>query len=378
MEQKESIGPGAIRDLQGILTTLSPSRIFLVTGRSSYDVSGARSLLEPMLAGYEHTRFCDFSANPEIGDIERGVGRLRASAADLVMAVGGGSVIDMAKSLSLLADQPLEPRTYVLGREKMEAAGRPLIAIPTTAGSGSEATRFAVVYVDRSKYSLEHESMLPAFAVVDPDLTKSLPAAIAAATGMDALCQAVESYWNVNSTGESKKYAAEAIELAMGNLEKAVNAPSPGARESMARAAHLAGKAINISKTSACHAISYPITSYFGVPHGHAAGLTLPPMLVFNSRVTGEDLQDRRGLAYVRCTMEDLVSLIGARGFEQAGDSLTGLMERIHLETRLGALGIDEEGISVIVANGFNPDRVGNNPRLLTEEALRSMLARIA
>lgn len=378
MAQKEHVGRGAIGGLPDILSGLSPSRIFLVTGRDSYEASGAKDLIEPFLAPYEHTRFWDFSTNPEIGDIERGRDGLRESGCDLVMAVGGGSVIDMAKSVNVLAAQPQEPQAYVLKHEKIGNSERPLIAIPTTAGSGSEATRFAVVYIDKTKHSLEHQSMLPAFAVVDPALTMSLPPGITAATGMDALCQAVESYWSVNSTEESKKYAAQAIPLIMGNLEEAVNDPSDGAREAMARAAHLAGKAINISKTTASHAISYPITSYFGVPHGHAVGLTLPSMLLYNSGVTEEDLSDERGLTYVRGTLEDLVSLIGAAGFEEAGDRLTNLMERAHLETRLGGLGITEDGIAVIVENGFNPDRVKNNPRLLTEESLRSMLSRIA
>lgn len=376
--QTEYVGKGAIEALPDILRVHSPSRIFLVRGGDSYDTSGARGLLEPLLGRIEHTAFSDFSTNPEIGDIERGVVRLMDSGCDLVLAVGGGSVIDMAKSVNVLAAQQGEPRSYVLKREEMRKAGNPLIAIPTTAGSGSEATCFAVVYMEKTKYSLEHESMLPASAIVDPVLTMSLPPAVTSVTGMDALCQAIESYWSVNSTEESTYYAAEGIRLAMDNLEEAVNAPSERAREAMARAAHLAGKAINISKTSASHAVSYPITSYFGVAHGHAVGLTLPSMLVYNSRATEDDVLDKRGLAYVKKTLDKLVSLIGVSDPGEAAETLTGLMGRIHLETRLRDLGINKEDISVIVENGFNPDRVKNNPRLLTRESLTDMLNRIA
>jgi alcohol dehydrogenase class IV len=374
MRQREYVGKGAIENLPGILRHLSASRVFLVTGRNSYENSGARKHIEPLLASLDHMRFSDFSVNPEIQDIERGVGALRDFNCDVVLAVGGGSVIDMAKSVNLLAAQQSELRSYVLKHESLREAGMPLIAIPTTAGSGSEATQFAVVYMEKTKYSLEHEAMLPSFAVVDPSLTASLPPGLTAMTGMDALCQAVESFWSVESTEESKEYASQAIPLALGNLDTAVNEPAEMNRDAMARAAHLAGKAINISRTSASHAVSYPITSYFGVPHGQAVALTLPSMLVFNSGVTEDDLSDSRGLAYVQETLKDLTSLFGAGSPEEARNMLTGLMERVHLKTRLSELGIGADGISLIIANGFNPERVRNNPRLLTEESLRSIL----
>jgi alcohol dehydrogenase class IV len=155
--------------------------------------------------------------------------------------------------------------------------GKPLIAIPTTSGTGTEATCFAVVYIDKTKYSLKHSSILPDYTIIDPTLTHAMPPLVTAATGMDALAQAIESYWGVKSTHESQAYAREAITLTLAYL-KAACQNEVEARDAMSRAANLAGKAINLTETTACHAVSYPITSYFNVPHGHAVALTLASM----------------------------------------------------------------------------------------------------
>src|SRR3712207_9423070 len=136
------------------------------------------------------------------------------------MGVGGGTALDIAKSVRLLAAQGSDPRRCVTGAEPITARGVPLIAVPTTAGSGSEATQFAVVYIDGVKHSLDHPWVRPDYSVVDPALSLGLPAAIAASTGMDALAHAIESYWSVRSTDESRRYAADAISLAMARSEE--------------------------------------------------------------------------------------------------------------------------------------------------------------
>ena len=146
----------------------------------------------------------------------------------------------------------------------------------------------------------------------------------------------------------------------------------------MAIAANYAGKAINITKTTACHAISYPITSYFHVPHGHAVALTLPSMLMYNSEVTAEDLSDPRGLQFAKNIIDQLVSILGASNAQDAKEKILNLMKQIGLETRLSELGIESaDDINLIVENGFTPNRVKNNPRLLTETQLRNILESI-
>ena len=160
------------------------------------------------------------------------------------------------------------------------------MAIPSTAGTGTEATRYAVLHKEQSRCSLNHEFLLPDYAIVDPNLTLRLPSYITACTGMDALSQAIESYWCTDSTARSKEDAKRAITSIMRYLLEAVNEPTLEARRAMSEAAYLAGRAINITKTTACHGIAPAFTALFGVPHGHAVGLTLARMLLYNSKVT--------------------------------------------------------------------------------------------
>ncbi len=376
--QVEFIGIGTINKLKEIIEEHSPSNIFLVTGKYSFEKCGAKAIIGDFLRSYNVIHFFDFEANPKLKDIEKGIEIFKRNYCDFVIAVGGGSVMDIAKSVNILSFNQGSPVGYVKGEKKIQSKGTTLVAIPTTAGSGSEATRFAVVYIDKTKYSLENDFMLPDYAIIDPQFTMTLPKSITASTGMDALCQAIESYWCINSTDESKAYAKEATKLVMKNLPNAVNNPSKESREAMAKAAHLAGKAINISKTTAPHAISYPITSYFNVPHGHAVALTLHSILVYNSHVTEEDFLDKRGVNYVKKIISEIIKLLDAENVEDANNKIKNLMEEIGLSIRLSDLGINtDDKIEIIIKNGFNPGRVANNPRKLTEEALRRILNEI-
>jgi len=375
IRQQEWIGHSSVRRLRTVLSELSPRRVFLVSGKHSYEASGAKDKLGWLPSLYEVVEFSDFVSNPEVEDVRRGTAAFRRGQADCVVAVGGGSVIDMAKLVGYFACSDLDPLALPQQEAEPPGAGQPLIAVPTTSGSGSEATHFAVLYHGKEKLSIAHETILPNVAIVDPDLSMSLPAYTTAASGMDALAQAIESYWSIHSTTESKAYARQAIELILPNLGAAVQNPTPEARLAMAKAAHLAGKAINITKTTAPHAVSYPMTSYFDVAHGHAVALTLPSMLEYNAAVAPEDVLDPRGASYVRKVVMEVARQLGGKDIASARRRLEGLMGQIGLERRLSALGMQsEEDVELIVRHGFNPGRVRSNPRFLTEESLRKIL----
>lgn len=378
MKQQEYIGLESIKHLDSLVNEPSPKRIFLVTGKDSYSISGAKKCMAEFLPGCEVTQFFDFSSNPKVEDVKKGIELFCQVQPDIVIAVGGGSVIDTAKLVNFFASNGLEPVEYLNSAKTNIKKPKPLIAIPTTAGSGSEATRFAVLYIDKEKFSIANEFILPCVAIVDPALTMSLPKYVTATTGMDALCQAIESYWSVNSNDESKKYAKDAIELIMDNLIIAVNEASSSARLAMATAANLAGKAINITKTTAPHAISYPLTSYFGIAHGHAVALTVPAILKYNSEVTDKDVMDIRGSKYVRKILNEIMSFWGQSDVANAKEMFAILMKSIGLKTRLSELGVNStEDIETIIANGFSPDRVANNPRRITKRDLRKILEMI-
>jgi alcohol dehydrogenase len=360
--------------LRKILEKHKPKKVFLVTGKKSFETSGAKAIEE---LEFEFVRFSEFDVNPKVEDVKRGVEVFEKEECDLVVAVGGGSALDIAKVINLFAANEVRGDGCIeaIKENKEMEKGSTFVAIPTTSGTGSEATKFAVVYIDKTKYSVAHENIIPDYAIMDVDLTMSLPQHQTACTGMDAFCQAVESYWAVNSTDESKKYARKAIEIILKNLERAVNNPNRDNREAMMKAANLAGKAINISRTTACHAISYPITTYFNVPHGHAVALTLGKMLVYNNGAGDEDCVDVRGADFVREAIKEIVDIFGAKDIEEGVRVINELMKNIGLTIKLSDVGVKD--VEVIVENGFNPDRMGNNPRRLTAENLRNLLKEI-
>lgn len=366
---------GAIGELPRILDELGYNKIFLVTGRKSFQSSGAETALASYLEKFCVTRFSDIDENPKIEQLEQGLQQFDEAEPGLIIGVGGGSVLDMAKLIKIFSGQAKPVLHYVEGRENLSPVTLPLVAIPTTAGSGSQATHFAVLYVGKTKHSVADRCMLPDVSIVDANLLASVPKRIAASTGLDALNQGIESYWSIHSTTESMALASEAIDLAWKNLQKVVSQPDAEARQAMALAAHRAGEAINITKTTAPHAISYPITSYFGVPHGHAVGLILSAMFVYNASVTEDDCLDSRGAKYARDTMNEIATLMGVETAVDAAAAYDSLMDSLGLSRNFQALGIKtRDDLETIISNGFNPQRVNNNPRRVTATALREML----
>lgn len=374
--QKEYFGVGSIKKLPDILDDFKVKKVFLVTGKKSFSESGIESKINRLLTKFELKRFFDFDTNPKIEDIEKGLKEFKEFSPDIIVAVGGGSVIDIAKSVGILAGESGSIEDFVLGKNKLNDRKMPLIAIPTTSGSGSEATHFAAIGIGDTKYALAHLSLLPDVSIVDPELTYSLPAKITAETGADALCQAIESYWSINSTDESKGYARESMKLAYMNLKDAVLAPNESARVAMSKASFLAGKAINISKTTACHAFSYPLTSRYGIMHGHAVALTLPEVLIYNSEVSEADLNDTRGVEYARRNIGEIVEALGLENISDTASGLKKLFEDIGFHMSLSDFGIKEEDIFFIIENvGY--ERLKNNPRKIETETAKKILENI-
>lgn len=260
-----------------------------------------------------------------------------------LLAIGGGSVIDLAKAIIYKRAQSSLPVPF-------------FIVAPTTAGSGSEATHFAVVYQGKKKISLVHQQLLPQVVVLDPALTYSLPAYQTAVSGMDVLAQAIESYWNKNATRESKKYASDAIHLWRESFLKAVQSPSSEVREKMLLAAHLAGKSINITRTTGPHALSYFLTANYNVPHGHAVALFLP--LFFNYNNPGKEL----------CT------LLGVSNPSAAKEMIRKLMREAGLKTTLAELEIDKTAMINVLLDEVNEERFANNPVAFDRGRLKELI----
>lgn len=274
MEQTVYLGENSIDKLDKILSEILPKRVFLVRGKKSYITSGAKKQIERFLmSGVQVTDFFDFQENPKIEDLKNGLRVLENINPDLIIAIGGGSVLDMAKLIRFCHSYDGNPIGKEFDKKKILI---PLVAIPTTAGTGSESTHFSVIYKDHIKYSLEHDDILPDYAIVYAPFTYNNPKYLTACTGFDALAQAIEAYWNVNATEESDQYAMKAIELLFSNLPIVVKNPTKEVRDKVSEGSYWAGKAINITRTTAPHAFSYFFTSNYGYPHGHAVAMSFP------------------------------------------------------------------------------------------------------
>jgi len=376
-KQQEYFGVGSLSPISNILAKEKPSSIILVKGKRSYQQSGAAGLLSSVLQQYSVTEFTEFSQNPQWSEVLSGIEIWREKKPDLIIAIGGGSSIDIAKIITILAEQPENPESYLEKKNKLNPKTTKIMAVPTTSGTGSEATHFAVVYKDKRKYSIAHHSLIPDYSIIDPNLTFSLSAYQTACTGIDALSQAIESYWSVQATEESKKFAAEAIRLVLIHLETAVNYPTAESRVGMAKAANYAGKAINVSFTTACHALSYPMTSYFNIPHGHAVALTLPDIVMHNAEISPDDCTDGREAEYVLKTMQELYAIFNVSSALGLKQSIERIMDNIGLQRKLSTLGITNEDIEVILKDGLNQERMKNNPRLIDEMHVRGILLNI-
>lgn len=381
------LGRGSVQRLPEALAALSarapeaPTHVFFVTGGSSYARCGARETVDAAVSQYKVTQLESLADDPLIEDVERAVELYRREVGDapcIALAVGGGRVIDTAKLVAIFAAQSEAASVCVRDSLPLAAATTPLIAMPTTAGTGSEATHFATLYVGEAKHSIAHTSIRPRVAIVDAGLTDSVPPAVTAATGLDALCQAVESLWANRADDASRAFARRAVALIVPRLEAAVHRPTPEIRDALAEAANLAGRAIDVSRTTACHAMSYPLTIRWGVPHGHAVALTLGEMIVHNAAVSAEDVWDPGGLARARAKVEEVIHLLDCSTAQQARARVQAMIADAGLATRLSQLGVADKADRDFIAGQVNLERLRNNPRALTRPQIDAILERLA
>jgi len=363
--QTEFIGKNSLNNIKKIISDLDAKKILLVTGKGSYKKSGSEKKLFECLGNTVIERFFDFEANPNIKDVQVGIGIISSFKPDLVIAIGGGSVIDIAKLINIFAAHVIKEKEiyeFVNKSESVNKPGLPLVAIPTTSGTGSEATHFAVVYIGNKKYSFAHKYVLPDFSIIDPSLSYSNPAYIKACSGFDALSQAIESFWAVGSTEESRGYSREAIRIILSSIEMAVVESDEKSMDRMSLAANLAGKAINISKTTAAHAVSYPITKFLDIPHGHAVALTLGSFFVINSNYSESQLNDVRGIDYFDNISKELLNLFDCSGPKQASEKWSQIMTNVGLETNLRSIFRKKNIDYDLINKEINLERLNNNP----------------
>jgi alcohol dehydrogenase len=365
-----------LAEIRSYLDQAGSRRLFLVVDAAAWEHSHADATLAPLLDHYDSVRFDQFTPNPQFTDAVQGLALAQAHACDAWMAFGGGTAIDICKLIRCFASQTENPAQIVANPSGIVPATSPFVAIPTTAGTGSEATQFAVVYVDGQKHSLGHPSMRPTAVVLDAELTRSMPPRLAASSGLDALSQATESLWSVRGTEVSRADAARAFELGWPALTTSIESPNAVSRQAMLRAAHLAGRAINVSQTTAPHAVSYYLTSKYGLSHGFAVALTLGAFLEYNAELLRQPNDPHAP------RMENTLQVLGRVMQVSSPDGMhtawTDLAQRLGCPTRLSQLGITTEQEIAAVAAAVNAQRLANNPRPISQEQLVRLLESIA
>lgn len=354
---------GGLSQLIDIRAEFKAKKVLLVTGRASYANSGAKSIVDNALQNDAVIQFSDFDVNPKIEDAERGVALAIDAGVDLIIGVGGGSVMDMAKLIKAFYSAPDKTKELARGELAMSDPGIPMILVPTTAGSGSEATHFAVVYIGLDKYSLASQLLLPDAVILDGSLIASASPYQLACNGLDALAQAIESAWAAGSTEQSREYAFNAVSLCAKYLKEALK---PGAGgdvfQGMINAANLAGKAINISKTTAAHAWSYAITSHYGVPHGHAVWLTLPRIFEMHAMAATDEVTDPRGIEHMKMIMDRLMEILGITSASDSANALKNYLQAISVESDMAIVGADTSEKRIFLSKQVNMQRMSNNP----------------
>lgn len=368
------IGYGALRSLGAIAGRIQAKRIWLVTGKRSFAVSGAKEIVDEAIGDRVVGQFSDFSENPTVDEIRNGVSQLRAIEADLVVAIGGGSALDTAKQVNLCASNAGDPRDYIVAGKEPSTRGAVFIACPTTAGTGSEMTHFAVCYEGLTKYSFAHNFLRPDFAIVDPALAQSLSQYQAASCAMDALSQLIESYWAVSATDDSRSIAIEGIRRATNCIEPSVIDKSESGMLEMARVANLSGRAIDISKTTAAHALSYPISILLHIPHGHSVVTTLAEWINFNYEINASNCMHPHGAEYVRRLIDDVAQAFGASDSIGMSNKLVEMMRRIGLLSGHRLESARDDVLVEEIADNVNATRMGNNPRVVMREDIVEIL----
>lgn len=347
--------------LEDFFASTQHKRILLVCGRSIEKLQIGEYIKEIELKlGLEFIRFSDFEPNPKYESVVKGVRIFQEQACDAILAVGGGSAMDVAKCIKLFCELPLDAN-YL--QEKIVANDVDFYAVPTTAGTGSEATRFAVIYYEGEKQSVTDDSSIPSMVVFDASTLDSIPDYQRKVTMLDAMCHAIESFWSVNSTEESRTYSATAIRKILDHMDAYLANERIG-NVGMLEAANIAGKAINISLTTAGHAMCYKLTSLYGLAHGHAASLCVSKIWRYMLGHV-ELCTDPRGKEYLEEILSEIAKAFGCETALEAVDQFDHLLKRLELSVPHAS---DEEYL--LLKDSVNTDRLKNMPIALDSDAI--------
>lgn len=368
-------GAGTVAELPGAVRSFGRLAL-VVTGRST---DRCQTVIEALKAEGISTTVWSAVGEPTVADVEQGAAVARESGCEMVVAIGGGSVVDAGKAVAALAPNPGPVLDYleVIGRGRPLASNPlPCLAVPTTAGTGSEVTRNSVLrsVEHRVKVSLRSARMLPAVAVVDPELTLSLPPDTTAATGLDALTQLIEPYVSCRANPLTDALAVEGIGRAARALPVAVQQGDRiEARADMALASLFSGMALANAGLGAVHGFAAPIGGRVEAPHGAVCAALLPHVMAANVRALDARAPDHPS----RSRFDDVARLLTGRPAAAAADGIAWIADRVREFSvpTLGHWGLSAADVEPLVDQASRASSMKANPIVLTGEELAGILA---
>lgn len=348
-------GDGKLSELTDLCKKLNGSKGILITSPSFVKKGLAQKVVD-MTNGLITTIFSELSPNPDVVEVDNCAKIIRDNNIDFVIAMGGGSTLDLAKAAATICKTNDSITKYHGTGVAITEEHLPLIAIPTTSGTGSEVTSVSVLtdHTNGKKAPIASMGFYPDFAIIDPELTYSMPPYITACTGIDVLSHALESYWSNGNQPICDAVAISSLELVFEYLPKAVaNGEDKVAREKMCLASVLAGLAFALPKTTSSHACSYPLTNIYDIPHGEACGITLD----FFARINQTD------------RVKVLARKLGFDSVNSLADAILDLKKKVNLRVDMKDFNLTDEQVKELVSLSHHPNLL-NNPVEITDDML--------
>ena len=370
------MGPGAINQLADETSALNAKKILIVTDQGLIEaglVKQAQAVLEK--ADIEYAVFGDVEADPRYEIVADCVEMIRSENADLIIGLGGGSPIDIAKMSAIMATNA-GPISEYFGIDLVPQPGLPTLIIPTTAGTGSEVTPIAILsdHTEKLKKGVVSPYLFPSAALLDPELTLGLPPNVTAATGMDAFIHAVEAFTSKNAFAVTDMLARQAMELIMDNLRTAyTDGNNLPARAKVLEGSLLAGMAFANAGVTAVHAFAYPIGAEFHIPHGVANSIMLVPVMEFNMFGNLTKFAEM-----AKIFGEDTSGLDEQASAQAAVEAMRKLAIDLKIPDQLSGFGVQEKDIPMLAEGVMKVTRLlANNPRELSQKDAEEIYLRV-
>ncbi|MGN0424838.1 MAG: iron-containing alcohol dehydrogenase [Acetatifactor sp.] len=359
------VGEGSIARLPRVAGELGGKHAFIISGPHLDKMGIVKSCADALeKAGIQEDAFTETEGNPSVETVDKAVAAFRASGADFLIALGGGSPMDVAKAVGVLAKYGGSITEYE-GGGKVPGDIIPLIAIPTTAGTGSEVTAFSVITDHSRNYKLTVFSykLIPKYAILDPSLVATAPASVAAACGVDAFVHALESYISKDASPFSDAMAEKAMELIGRNIRAYVaDRRNTEAAEAMITGSLFAGIAFSWARLGDVHAMSHPVSAYFNVPHGVANAILLPVIVEYNG--LADQGKYRKIYDYIsRKTVPD-----GEFTPDMLVEELKALNRELGIPASLSEVGVSEEKFEAMAEDAMKSGNIAVNPRSTTKQ----------